>query len=63
MLKVWEEHFWNDLDYIMDYQIIDHTGDTMITNTGNNLSQLGRISHLISPPFGVRVCIGQVLLS
>ena len=41
MLKVWEEHFWNDLDYIMDYQIIDHTGDTMITNTGNKLSQLG----------------------
>lgn len=41
MLKGWEDKFWNRLDYAMDYQIIDHTGDTMITNTGNHLAQLG----------------------
>lgn len=41
MLKGWEDKFWNSLDYALDYQIIDHAGGTMITNTGNNLSQLG----------------------
>lgn len=41
MLKGWEDNFWNRLDYVLDYQIIDHTSDIMITNTGNPLTQLG----------------------
>lgn len=41
MLQGWEDHFWNKLDHIMDYEIIDHASDTKITNTGSNLVQLG----------------------
>lgn len=41
MLRGWEDDFENQINYIMDYQIIDHEKDTMVTNTGSNLCQLG----------------------
>lgn len=41
MLKVWEDNFWDKLDYTIDYQIVDHASGTKITNTGNDIEQLG----------------------
>lgn len=41
MLKGWEDNFWDKLDYTIDYQITDHTSGTKITNTGNDIGQLG----------------------
>ncbi len=41
MLLDWENHFWNQINYTIDFQIQDHTSDTIITNTGSNLVQLG----------------------
>lgn len=41
MLTEWEYVLWNRLDYVMDYQITDHTSGQIISNTGNDIGLLG----------------------